>query len=451
MDRVGRIGLIGALFLAVLAFGGTEPLYFSAVQLLLFGLGLFFLLAFGAQPRLRRPLPLAVPLLLVALVVLQLLPLSGLVGGHAQPAVDRAVIGSIAPYDTLSHLLLLMTYLSAFYLTLVVAQGRRAKRQLVYALVTLGTIVAVYGLVQHLTGWRALFPGSDKFIPQGASGPYVNRNHFAGFLEMIIPFCLALAVTGFSRLRQPHSLDIREQPDEDPFPKLVFWLFLGALLFTALVFSRSRMGLISSVVSVLIVIVLFATLTRRRRTEAVVAALVFLLVGVLMAVWIGPEPVLARFQLLETGAGGVVSRWAIWQDTLRLIQQHPWLGTGLGTFPVAYPAVQTVHLNRFVNHAHNDYLEVASEIGVFGAVILFGSVLYIFVALVRRVGRNHDSISRATGIGAAGALAAILCHSLTDFNLYIPANALLFSVVLSLGYLTSQPESERHPSASLHE
>ncbi|HKZ52568.1 MAG TPA: hypothetical protein VJ085_04730, partial [Candidatus Acidoferrales bacterium] len=179
MDRVGRIGLIGALFLAVLAFGGTEPLYFSAVQLLLFGLGLFFLLAFGAQPRLRRPLPLAVPLLLVALVVLQLLPLSGLVGGHAQPAVDRAVIGSIAPYDTLSHLLLLMTYLSAFYLTLVVAQGRRAKRQLVYALVTLGTIVAVYGLVQHLTGWRALFPGSDKFIPQGASGPYVNRNHFA--------------------------------------------------------------------------------------------------------------------------------------------------------------------------------------------------------------------------------------------------------------------------------
>jgi O-antigen ligase len=167
-----------------------------------------------------------------------------------------------------------------------------------------------------------------------------------------------------------------------------------------------------------------------------------------MAVWIGPDPVLVRFELLETQAEGVGGRWAIWQDTLRLIQQHLWLGTGLGTFPVAYPAVQTVHLNRFVNHAHNDYLEVASEIGVLGAAVLFGSILYTFVALIRRVGRNQDSISRATGIGATGALVAILCHSLTDFNLYIPANALVFSVVLGLGYLTSQPEIERPPSAS---
>lgn len=448
MERVGRIGLISSLFLAVLAFGGTEPLYFSAVQVLLFGLGLLFLLGYGSLPRHQGGLPLAVPLILVALVLLQLLPFSSLGEGAAQLGADRPVLSSIAPYVTLSHFLLLLTYLCAFYLTLVVAPSRRGKRQLVYGLLTLGTIVAVYGLVQHLTGWRSLFPAGDMFAPQGATGPYVNRNHFAGFLEMIIPFCLALVLTGFARLRHAHLRQSREWSEEDAFPKLVFWLFLAVLLFTALVFSRSRMGLISSLVSVLIVIVLFATLTRRRRAATVAAALVFLLAGVLMAVWIGPDPVLARFELLETGGIRVAGRWGIWQDTLRLIQQHPWLGTGLGTFPVAYPAVQTAHLNRFVNHAHNDYLEVASEIGVFGAAILFGAILYTFVAVIRGVGRNHNPISQATGIGAAGALAAILCHSLTDFNLYIPANALVFSVVLGLGYLTSQSEIEGNPPVS---
>jgi putative inorganic carbon (HCO3(-)) transporter len=448
MERVGRIGLISALFLAVLAFGGTEPICFSAVQLLLFGLGLLFLLGYGSLPRPQGRLPLAVPLLLVALVLLQLLPSFFFLGRTAQPGPDRPMLSSIAPYETLSHFLLLLTYLSAFYLTLVVAPSRRGKRQLVYGLLTLGTIVAVYGLVQHLTGWRPLFPGGDLFPLQGATGTYVNRNHFAGFLEMIIPFSLALVLTGFSQLRHTQSLHGRE-PSEGA-AKVVFWLFLAVLFFAALVFSRSRMGLISSLISVLIVMVVFATLTRRRRSETVVAALVFLAAGVLMAVWIGPDPVLARFELLETQAAGVGGRWGIWQDALQLIRQHPWLGTGLGTFPVAYPAVQTVHLNGFVNHAHNDYLEVASEIGILGAVILFGAILYTFVAVIRRVGRHHDAVSQATGIGAIGAMAAILCHSLTDFNLYIPANALLFSVVLGLGYRASQVEVESRPPASLH-
>ena len=143
-----------------------------------------------------------------------------------------------------------------------------------------------------------------------------------------------------------------------------------------------------------------------------------------MVIWIGPGPVIARFErLIQRSTSARESRVAIWKDTLHLIGEHPWAGTGLGTFANVYPAVQTAFPGQTVGHAHNDYLEFASECGIPAALILFSSIFYIVAQSVRAFWKNKHNFQRAVALGCFGSMVAILLHSLTDFNLDIPANA----------------------------
>ena len=447
MVRIVEIGLISAVVFAVLAFGGTEPLFFSVVQVVLLGLGILLLVTYGT-PRAGKPrLPVAVPLFLVALVLLQIAPLPAsvvqLFHSTGNPLSTSFASMSIAPYETLSYLVLLLTYLAAFYLTILVCQRPNGSRHLIFALLALGTFEACYGLVQYLTGWQQIFTYVKKDNLDRATGTYINPNHYAGLLEMVLPFALAIAFYQFGKVPQarPETAHrMRNFFSHEESQKFLLWLFLAIILFVALVFSRSRMGIVSAVVSTLLLFTLIATSGLRRINATLLAAL-FLSAGISMAIWIGPEPVIARFETLgqEYTATG---RWPIWQDTLRLIRQHPWLGSGFGTFGVAFPAVQTTFLSMFVNHAHNDYLEFASELGLPTGLFLFGAIFYLLVRSIRRFRIREPRFERAAALGCFGGVVAILLHSLTDFNLQIPANALLFAVVLGLAYATSPREMQ---------
>jgi O-antigen ligase len=448
MVRIVEIGLISAAVLDVLAFGGTDPLFFSVVQIVLFGLGILVLVTHGT-PRIGKPsFTVAIPLLLAALVLLQIAPLPASVvqlfhhTGNQLSGASFASI-SIAPYETLSHLIILLTYMAAFYLTLVICQRPNSCRHLIFALLALGTFEACYGLLQYLTRWQQIFTYVKKYDLEEATGTYINRNHYAGLLEMILPFALALAFYQFGKI--PKTLAgtedrMRSFFSHEEFQKFLLCLFLAIVLFVGLVFSRSRMGIVSAVVSTLLLFTLIAT-SGRRRVNAALLAIVFLSAGIWMVVWIGPEPVIARFGALgQEYPGSGQSRWGIWQDTLQLIRQHPWLGSGLGTFAIAYPSVQTALLSWFVDHAHNDYLQLASEVGLPMALLFFGAVFSLLARSNRRFRMGESRFDRAIALGCFGAIVAILLHSLTDFNLYIRANALVFAVVLGLAYANSPKE-----------
>jgi len=192
------------------------------------------------------------------------------------------------------------------------------------------------------------------------------------------------------------------------------------------------MGILSALASLITVLALAGSSSLSKRTRVVVAALFFLgIIGIVA--WVGSDPVVTRFEILgqeytQTGQ----NRVSIWLDTLKLIHQHPLLGTGLGTFSVAYTSVQTVFLNHLVDHAHCDYLEVVSELGVPGGILVFGSIFWILARAIRRYRKAEDRFDTAVCLGCIGSIAAILVHSLADFNLYIPANALVFTVTLAL-------------------
>ena len=449
MLRLLEAGLIVAVCVAVLAFGGTAPSFFAVTQVIIFGLGVVFLLSRQFSRDTSFHVPVATPLLLVALVLLQLCPLPVSLAPMFGRARDELPSGSyftisMERYQTVSHLLLLVTYLTAFFLTLFLCRDRNAKKRLVFALVSLGAFEALYGLIQYLTGWQQIFAYVKKYYLEEATGTYINRNHFAGFLEMILPFVIVLALRWtylLSKNTSGKAGTFRKLVSRTELVSVVFWLFLAIVILAALILSRSRMGIISALVSLVAILALAGTSTVGPRARAAVAAVFFL--GVLgLVVWIGSDPVMSRFETLgqEYNLSGQ-SRVSIWHDTLRLIRQHPFLGTGLGSFFVAYTSVQTAFLNLLVEHAHCDYLEVATELGLPGAILVFGSIFWVLAQSARRYGKLEERFDKAVSLACIGSIGAILVHSLADFNLYIPANALLFTMILAMAWSSAHPES----------
>jgi O-antigen ligase len=448
---VAEAGLSVSIWSAVLAFGGAAPPFFLIPQLIVLVLGFFVLASSLQSPLSSIRLPFAVPLLLIAWVLLQIVPLpvplASAAGVLTDGLPDHSLSTlSVARYQTVSQLFLLATYLIAFYLTLFVCQNQDAKKRIVYAVVVLGTFEAFYGLLQYLTGWQQIFAYVKKYYLQEATGTYINRNHFAGFLEMVLPFTAAFALCRaralyHSPLRGAAKLRILVSRTE--FLSLLLWLFLAVIILTALIFSRSRMGFGSALASLLAVLALAGTSWFSARMRILVAIL-FCLSVTAPVVWIGSDPVVARFETLGQEYNQTHdNRVSIWRDTVQLIDQHPLFGTGLGTFSVAYRAVQTTFLSLRVDHAHCDYLEVVSELGLPGGILLFGSMFWVLGQSVRHSRKAEKDPDTAVRLGSVGGIVALLVHSVADFNLYIPANALLFTVILALNWSTTNQGKQR--------
>jgi O-antigen ligase len=433
--------------LAVLAFGGTAPQFLAIAQEIVLLVGILQLATWRSSPARSVPFPVIVPAILLVLVLLQIVPFpasfAAALGMRVPDVRDHSLFTvSAAPYETASHLLLLVTYLTAFYLALVVCEDHKARKRLVYGLLTIGVFEAFFGLIQYLTGWQQIFTYVKKFYLQEATGTYINRNHFAGLLEMILPFAVVLALQQVWRLRRRLSGEpgwAKKALSSMEFPYVALWIFVAAVLFAALLFSRSRMGIISALVSLIAVLALAGSGSLSMRARVAVGALFFLgIIG--LAVWIGSDPVITRFEALgDQYSHPGQDRVSIWRDTLRLIRLHPVLGSGLGTFTVVYPSVQTAFLSNFVDHAHSDYLQIAAELGVPGAILAFCGILWILGLTVRH-GKRGSEYDRGISFACFGGTTAILLHSLADFNLYIPANALVFAIILALAWSNAHRE-----------
>lgn len=445
--KASQVLFLAASVFAVLAFGGTEPISFSVAEILFFLAAIIMLITVSTEdiPFRVPKAAIGVPLLVAGVATMGLCPmpvkLLETLGWTPPPDSIHWDQLTISPYATRTQLLTLITCLIAFYFGMLSGAERKGKRLLIYSLAGLGAVEAFYGFVQYLGGWQKIFFYTKKYDLFEATGTYINHNHYAGFLEMVIPFCLALASYEFARLskrKPPNGWDLKRLSIQERFPQAILWLAVTILLFAALAFSKSRMGIIASSASILGMIIV-----GKFKPGSLIVAAVFVALVAAMVLWIGAGPITERFastsQEYKLSQG---SRLAIWRDTIQLIQKHPLAGNGLGTFPVAYTAVQTTFLGNFVNHAHNDYLEVASDLGIPVSLILFGSVGAILASSVRSARSGAMNFDRAVALGCAGSIFALLLHSLTDFNLYIPANALIFSGILGLAVSVTAPQKQ---------
>jgi O-antigen ligase len=432
---------VGGLLLAVvftgsaLAFGGVRP---TAYVLMEAGVVAAAVLCFWrGWPRIPR-LAVLVLAVIVGVPLLQLVPLPA--GLTALVSPNRGLFAaqllspfslppgylalSLNPHATEVAVSKLIAYALAFLIAQRLAVHGRGSI-LLRTLVIVGLFEACYGLVQYLAGWQYIFTYRKVFYTEEATGTYINRNHFAGLLEMALPFVLAGALF---RRSQRAELGVKRKVlaaiSSESSSRLLSQAMVFAVLCLALVFSRSRMGIAAGVSGLLLVGGLH--ILRRRRRSAVVLLLVLLLIPASYAAWVGLEAVTSRFEVLGYAGAMERDRLPIWRDSLRAIRDFKWMGTGLGTYDWAALHYQTSFLSNGYEHAHNDYLEFAAEIGIPAAALLFAGLWALVVRAARTAIRSNRRSAAILAAGSAGALAAILLHAVTDFNLQIPANALLF-------------------------
>jgi len=444
MNKLLEALLALAIVGATLAFGGVQTITYSLMEIVLFALLLALLLKQAREGEIRLPLPLW-PVLFLLVVVVQVIPLpSGLVEtlSPARAADLRTVTQgawatlSVYPRDTTLSLVKVLAYLSAFVLAAHLFDSRQGLSTLLRALILLGCFEAGYGIVQYLTGWQKIFTYTKKSGLGEASGTFINRNHFAGFLELVLPFVLASAFYSFQVWAgRRGSFGMRRATGDrsSGIHQFLFYLFLLIVMVVAVIFSRSRAGILAT----LFTIILMAALAQLRTGSKAWLLGVLAFFGSVLGygLWIGLGPVLARFEGIgEPGYLQIEGRFAIWKDTLRLIHDFPLTGSGLGTFDLVFRQYQTTSVNFLVDHAHNDFLEFASDTGLPGASLLFLPILYLLGRMALSFLDDPHSYRRAVTLGCIGSTTALLLHSVTDFNLQIPSNALVFAVVLGIGY-----------------
>lgn len=428
--------LAAGAMVSVLAFGGTQTLAFAAVQM---GVVLLGVVQFwrNGWPSISRPTG-AILGMIVAIPFLQLLPLPAPVLSAISPArvalaeslfSSAAPLGgrlalTVNPYETQVAILKLLCYVLVFLLAFQSYQQGQ-QNALVRGLILLGILEAAYGSVQYLTGWQYIFTFAKQYDATEGTGTYINRNHYAGLLEMVLPFVLARIL-----IHKPtHEAAQHSRWKRMLISPLSFHVLRDTVVFAVLavglVFSFSRMGILAALEGVLLVVCI-AYLQIRRRAALFVVFLVLAL-PLAYSIWIGLNPVIARFEGLRRSGFLAEERIPIWRDTAALIRDHPWLGTGMGTYPWASLHYQTYGLDRRYEHAHNDYLEFAADMGIPASLLLFGGLWILTGKVARKSIFFEHTRDRILGAGCAGALAALLAHGFTDFNLQIPANAFIFA------------------------
>jgi O-antigen ligase len=286
---------------------------------------------------------------------------------------------------------------------------RAGAHRLLTILACFGFIVALFAIIQDLT-----YNGKIYWFWPAVSGrifgPYANNSHYAGMMEMLTPIALALALT--------NSAKRHEQ---------LLWMIFGTLMAATIFICGSRGGMIAFFTES----VFLAGLFIRRRSQQTAAVLVVMCVIIAaFTFWIGNGKVLNQIDSLRNPLTNtdVTSRITIARDSLRMVRDRPFIGWGLGLFPIIYPQYRSFATDLVVNQAHNDYVQALVESGFLG----FACVLWFILNLYRASIHNLTTRSRLASAGTLGPLVGctgILVHSLSDFNLHIPANAALFFVL----------------------
>lgn len=448
MEKIAEIILAIVIVGATFAFGGVQPLAFRLMEVGVFFALLLVLVSQTRAGKIKVGLPLW-PVIFALLVAIQAIPLPASVVLWLSPGrlpndhwAASSHVGmawaalSIYPHDTVLSLIRYLAYLSAFVLAAHFFDSRKSRSVLLATLILLGGVEASYGIAQYGLGWHRIFTYDNKYALNEATGTYINRNHYVGLLELTIPFVVAFLFANLQRWLDQSYRSARVWTSGGRNPSdtaALFYLNLAVVMGLGVVFSLSRAGILSTAVGILLIggLVQF-----RARRKAWILGPALLFIGVLgYALWIGLGPVLARFeQAGGTASVDVQGRIAFWKDTLRMVRDFPLTGTGFGTFGVAFRQYQTTSIGLVVAHAHNDYLEFVSDVGLLSSGLIFLPIYWLLAKMIASFLGDPRFHRRAVTLGCIGSTLMMLIHTFVDFNLQIPANALIFSVVLGIGY-----------------
>jgi hypothetical protein len=348
----------------------------------LFQAGLFALGAAWAATFLYRPFKLHFSLVLIPLVLT-------VAWGLLQLAIGR----SVNRWDTWMAVLTWLGNLLACFLAIQVCASSRIRHRFLDILLYFAFVLSVVSVVQYF-GWDGkifwLYPTYDSAV----LGPFVNRDQYAAFIEMVLPLALIKAISGGK-----HAFGFG---------------IIGAALYASVIAGASRAGALLITAEVVVIPIAawaqgFLSADKFRSSTARIWVFILIFVSV-----VGWAVLWERFQDPEPLKG----RWEILTDTISMIRAKPYFGVGLGNFQTAYPAHASVDFGSVVNHAHNDWAEWAADGGIPFSLLLVSIAVWTFPKAIRSL----------WGIG----LISVLVHSLVDFPLQKPVLELWFFVLLGV-------------------
>jgi hypothetical protein len=325
---------------------------------------------------------------------------------------------TVYPFLTWTSLLRFGACFLIYFVATQVFRDRNDLRILTWFLVLLGFCVALEGIAQHFTGGGKIYGFRELHLGGEPFGPYVNRNHFAGLMELLVP--VGLSFLAFRGVRR----------DLVPIVGLFTLVPVGAIFLAA-----SRGGLIAFGFELALLAIIYVS--RRSGKMRLGPVIAFVLVVASLVAWLGIGRVLERFSPTGPDEVTINRRLTMTKGTLRVFLAHPITGTGLGTLVVEFPRYDTDYDGKLVDHAHDDYAEFLAELGLPGAICGIAFLWLLLQASVRGLQTTQGHFSVAYHIAALVACAGMLFHSFVDFNLHIPSNALLF--LIQAGLLATPP------------
>lgn len=345
---------------------------------------------------------------------------------------------SLIPAQSFQVALGLLPYFFLGFLIIKTVRKRSQIIQIYTVLVAMGVFEAFYGLFELTNKNPKILFYKKVFGTDVVTGTFVNRNHLSGYLEMIIPLGIGLIIAR-TNLFSLSGIKWKEKLMRlsERGGAVNLFMSLGVMIMAlAIFFSKSRSGIFLLFFTFILFFVL--NILHFRKFEAQKTwirnfLLVSFMVILLISVYLGVENSLMRFGL-ENIRSEV--RPIFWSNTLRMSWDYPVVGIGLGNFSSLYPNfMQTGRLIK-ISHAHNDYLEILVELGAVGLILLAAGIFFMIGYIFLFWRQRRYPLVKGLALGGFVSLTCILIHSLTDFNLQIPANRLLFTVVLSLTLAT---------------
>lgn len=406
----------------------------------------------------RKIIFIAIPYFLVcAWIVVQISPWTpdalhhpawqSLEAATAQEGTGRI---TIAPDDSWDELLRLLSYAGAFWIALQLGrEGKNAERFL-YVFVAGGVAYAIYGLIIHFTGLEMIlwFP-KDEYIGDITS-TFRYKNAYGTYSAFCLVVTLGLMIESLNRATkyQNGPREIRRLTILWLTERGWYFIFAGALLFISLILSNSRGGILAAGLGCLAVLFAFRYALRGKKIPYFTGTMVAVL-GILTVLFIaGGGTILDRVGRTDVETE---RRTDIYEGTIRVIKDSPFLGTGAGSFEQAFNLYPQPKIPVFYRtaRAHSTYLEHALELGIPAALVFFltiGGIGFLLLKGLRRRRRGQAVLAIGIGVFVLSAF-----HAIIDFTFQVPAIALTFSALIGIACSQSWNTEPSKVSADIPE
>jgi O-antigen ligase len=403
-----RAILIATLLLGTLAFGAVEAWAWALLSILV--AGSLLLWAWAAVERGSARL-LWSPLYLPAAIFL----LIGILQFEAGLSADAIA--------TREALVKLVTDTVIFFLACQLWQDAspRDLRRLGFAIPVLACGLALFGTLQFFASPGTIYGEVRPRWGGWIFGPYVNHNHYAGLMEMLIPVALGYVLSSREDLPRRRGWLVRS------LGSLVIMIAVASVLL-----SGSRGGMISLAVEAVLLTALMARFVPEARgRRLIIVGIAGVAASAALFLWLDPGRISQRLgavaDLPQAPEATLGERIELARDALGILGAHPWVGTGFGSFATVYPRYSSFASDLEWDHAHDDYAEALAETGVGGGIAILAAVGLFLALAFSRLRERLDQDGGWIRLGGAIGCCGLLVHSFGDFNLHIPANAAWFA------------------------